>query len=298
MLLHSLMHIPAADLGHKTTRVVLLCDHRNEESVVPLIECLSWYEGVELHVVDSQSAEGLGGKPPTVIPPSWDRREMQSHSLGGEAPWHQCGPGRRMNGWSDIARELVTLVIVQEQPRRGFGKWWQTSMPERLANYVPVLSVPVTNHGPFDASVPFRWLVVLDGSPFAEDVLYPLRSLARWLPSDVSLLQPLEFAQLWNKRIAARQPSELACMGVSIADSIDYLRYMAEEKCAGLGARICCVSDEDSVSAVVRTIESGAVDGVAIGLSKRTRMARRFTCEFNELLLTRIKKPYLLARAS
>ena len=94
MLLHSLKHTPAADLGHKTTRVVLLCDHRNEESVVPLIECLSWYEGVELHVVDSQSAEGLGGKPPTVIPPSWDRREMQSRSLGAEALWYQCGPGR------------------------------------------------------------------------------------------------------------------------------------------------------------------------------------------------------------
>ena len=43
MLFHSLKHTPAADFGQKTTRVVLLCDHRNEKSVVPLIECLSWY---------------------------------------------------------------------------------------------------------------------------------------------------------------------------------------------------------------------------------------------------------------
>ena len=107
-------------------------------------------------------------------------------------------------------------------------------MSERLANYIPVLSVPVTSHGPFDASVHFRWLVVLDGSAFAEAILYPLRSITRWLPSDVSLLQPLEFAQLWNQRIAARQPSELARMGVSIADSNEYLRYIAEQKCAGL----------------------------------------------------------------
>src|SRR5689334_14160950 len=118
MLLHSLNRTPMADLGHKAKRVVLLCDHRNEESVVPLIECLSWYEGVELHVVDSQSAEGLGGKSPTVIPPSWDRREMQSRSLDAETLWCQCGPGRAHERVVRYSTRIgASLVIVQEEPR-------------------------------------------------------------------------------------------------------------------------------------------------------------------------------------
>jgi hypothetical protein len=280
----------------ETTKLVLLCDHGDERSVVSLIESLSWYRNVEFHVIDFQSAAGRGEKRLTVIPPSWDRDDMQEHSRAAEALWSRCGPNNtrdRVLGYS--ARIGASLIMVHEQPDSGWSRWWRSSLSEQLAKAIPVLSVPITDHSPFDPESAFRWLLVLDGSPSAEKALLVLRDVARWVPSQVSLLQPLDYAQLWKQRILRPECATRARGAVSMADSQDYLLAIAAQEGAGLVARVLCVADCDSLSAITRLIESDAVDGVALGLSRRSRLSRCLSGEFNEFVFRRMRKPYLLA---
>ena len=113
--------------------------------------------------------------------------------------------------------------------------------------------------------------------------------------SEVTAVQPLDYAQLWTQRIVGAPRDRR--IGVSVADSNDYLLRVAARSGAGLVTRVCSVAERNSLAAVRRMIDSSAVDGVAIGLSRRSRLSRCLTGEFSEWVLGRLKKPYLLTTA-
>jgi len=74
--------------------------------------------------------------------------------------------------------------------------WGAASLAERLAWHFPVLAIPAEGTAAaIDTGRQIRWLVPLDGSPTAEAILDALDSLANWLPTDITLLQPLEYAR-------------------------------------------------------------------------------------------------------
>jgi hypothetical protein len=143
-----------------------------------------------------------------------------------------------------------------------------------------------------------RWLVPLDGSPFAEAILGPLRSLAGWLPSDITLVQPLTVARLWSERVGRIRMASASRMGLSISDSFEYLSRLGERGFADSPTRICCLTDSDPVRSIVRLANSPAIDAVAIGLSKRWRITRMFAAELNEFLYRKVRKPVLLFGAT
>jgi hypothetical protein len=257
---------------------------------------------VELHVVEAASVNA--DKPPIVrlFPSSNGDMEERSKSAmrqNARTLWAKCGPGpvhERAIRYS--TRIGASLAIVEESTHHGLRRWWRPSLSESLSIHLPVLSVRPDYAPKLSASGRFQWLVVLDGSASAEAILQPLASIARWLPSDVTLVQPLEYAQVWRRRVASNQSATIAGMGVSIADSSDYLLNMALHVRPAICVRVCCISERNPESAVTRLADSAAVDGVAIGLSRRSRLTRWLAAEFNELIVGRLKKPSLLAIAS
>jgi hypothetical protein len=159
-----------------------------------------------------------------------------------------------------------------------------------------VLAVPTDEHAvSFETSHGrIRWLVPLDGSVYAEAILDPLSSLSGWIPSDITLVQPAEFARLWTSRITSSRLSGAPRMGPSISDSWDYLSRVAHSRFGDSPARVSSATDADSVSSIIRLANASAIDAVAIGLSNRWRITRYLAAEFNEPLLGRVNKPILL----
>jgi hypothetical protein len=285
------------------SRVVVLREHRADASLGAFVNELSSLANVELHIVDAaRSSERADDSISIVVRP---------HGIGGkrghskaadsqqaQSLWSKCGPGNVSERLSRYSTRIgANLAVIQEGLSPDRRRWWRPSAAERLAFRVPVLSVPATTHSVFDVWREFRWLVVLDGSPYAEAVLPPLQLMAHWLPADVTLAQPLIYAQLWRSRVAGGELATVTRLGVSIADSDDYLRRVAMQEGYAC-ARVCSVSDRNPAAALTRIIDSEAVDGVAIGISKRSRFMRRVTGEFNELILGKLKKPYLIATAA
>ena len=293
----------SATLTQSPARVVVLRDNRAGGSQGMLVNHLSALADLELHIVDlAQSKVDVTDSASIVLPsneiggrnePSKAEQSRHAQSL-----WSKCGPGSMHDRVIRYSTRIgARLAIIQEEPSRDRRRWWRPSTAERLAFQVPVLSVPNAAESAFDFSRQFRWLVVLDGSPYAEAVLRPLGTIARWLPSDFTLAQPLNYAQLWRGRVAGDQPAAVTRLGVSIADSGDYLTRVAARQDGGC-VRVLCVSDRNPEAALMRIMDSEAVDGVAIGVSRRSRFLRRLTGEFNELILGKLKKPYLLASAA
>lgn len=292
---------PSATLTQRPVRILVVRDQRAGGSLEPILNHLSSLANLELHIVESGLSRAPVIDSPTIVSPSYDltaRREdlRSAQSRSARALWFKCGPGNiheRLVRYS--ARIDASLVIVQGS--LGRTSWWRPSAAERLSFHVPVLSVAASTQPEFEISSRFRWLVVLDGSPYAEAALRPLRRIARWLPSEVTLVQPLEFAQLWARRVVSHQSVAMARLGVSIADAEDYLRRVSAQLGTGVPVRTCCLSERKSLSTVMRMIDSEAADGVAIGLSRQSKFLRRIEGEFNELIIGKLKKPYLLTTA-
>src|SRR5688572_8577533 len=268
-----------ATLTQSPARIVILRDHRANGSMRVLVNHLSSLTNLELHIVGS-APNGHGNEPASIVMPSNGIGGKYEHSEAAQsrhaqALWTKCGPGTAYEHVIRYSTRIgAKLAVIQEGLSSDRRNWWRPSAAERLSYQVPVLSVPATTHSAFDFSRRFRWLVVLDGSDYAEAVLRPLQLLARWLPTDVTLAQPLAHAQLWRTRVAGNQPPAVTRLGVSIADSGDYLLRMAAHQGAGVCVRVCSVSDRNPAAALMRMIDSDAVDGVAVGLSKRSRFIR------------------------
>jgi hypothetical protein len=116
----------------------------------------------------------------------------------------------------------------------------------------------------------------------------------QWAASDITLLQPLEFARFWRERVGRNHLGSVSEIGPSISDSSDYLARIAERGFANSPNRVCCATDSDVARSIVRLANSSAIDAVAIGLSNRWRMTRLLAAELNELLFRKVRKPVLL----
>ena len=266
----------------ESAKVVVVCEQVQDRSVQRLIDVLSSFPRLEPHVIELPSSE------------------CSRTVFGGaqaEAVWSATAPGEIHERIVRYCRRTAAnLVIVPESFKGQKRSWWRESLAEKLARYVSVLSLPnQTNYQQLIGSQrPVRWLVALDGSSAAEQILAPLGAMTSWLPSEVLLIQPLNYAQQWRNRVASHHPASIARMGVSIADSAEYLQRIAKRQLAGVSTRVCSVSGGNSAAALLRQVNSSAVDAVALGLSNQYRFTRRLTGEFNELIFNKVEKPRLL----
>jgi nucleotide-binding universal stress UspA family protein len=288
-------------LDSTSVRVLVYCERSADDSVLQFLSRLSTVRGLDIHIVGGSERQNSQNLTVRMLRPSRaiagrDNRHCLVESKSAQRLLAKCGPGNVHEILARYgARISASLVIVTQTPANLINRWWSASLAERLAYYIPVLAIPAHDSSAlFDIERRLRWLVPLDGSPYAEASLKPLRSVARWLPSDVTLLQPLAFARLWRDRIGGSLSASVAKMGPSISDSSDYLARMAELVFVNTPTRICCVTDPDPVRSILRLANSSAIDAVAIGLSKRWRLTRLLAAELNELLLRKVQKPVLL----
>lgn len=200
----------------ESAKVVVVCEQVQDRSAQQLIDILSSFQSLERHVIE--------------LPASESSRVV----LGGaeaEAVWNATSPGKTHERIARYCRRTAAnLVIVPESVKGQKRSWWRESLVEKLARYVSVLSLRnQTNYQQLIGSQRrIRWLVALDGSSAAEQILAPLRAIISWLPSEVLLIQPLSYAQQWRNRLASHRPASIARMGVSIADSTEYLQRIAK----------------------------------------------------------------------
>ena len=288
----------------KGIRLVVFCERPADASALEFLSGFAAVPAIEVHVV--VGSDRRGGQRPTVRVLRHDsgfsasgNRSTRIESAPAEELLSKCGPWNIHELLARYcARIDANLVIVKGAADRA-ATWGTASLAERLALHFPVLAIPAEgNAAPIDTGRRMRWLVPLDGSPSAEAIIDPLDSVANWLPSDISLLQPLEYARLWQRRVGGKQRASIARLGPSVLDSCEYLAGMAESRFAGSPTRVCCSTESNTVRSIVRLANSSAFDAVAIGLSNRWRITRLLAAELNGLLLHRVRKPVLLLQSS
>lgn len=283
-------------------RRVVFFEHPADASILGFLSGVAAVPAMEVHVV---GANRRNVQYPTVQVLRQDsglsnsgNRLARLDSQPAQDLLSRCGPG---NTHEVLARYCATigahLVIVKVAANRA-ATWGAASLAERLALHFPVLVIPAEgNAATIEAGRRMRWLVPLDGSPSAEAILDPLDSIAKWLPSEVTLFQPLEYARLWQRRVGRNQRASFARLGPSILDSSEYLAGLGESRFAGSPTRVCCSTESHAVGSIVRLANSPAFDAVAIGLSNRWRITRLLAAELNELLLRRVRKPVFLVQS-
>lgn len=286
----------------KGTRLVVYCERPADASSLEFLRGVPAVPEIDIHLVigsDRRSGQKL-----TVRVLRQDsgfnasgNRLTRIESKPAKELLSKCGPGNIHELLARYcARIDANLVILTGAAHRTVA--WGASLAERLAWHFPVLAIPTEGTAPaIDIGRRIRWLVPLDGSPSAEAILEPLDSLANWLPSDITLLQPLEYARLWQKRVGKKQPASIARLGPSISDSREYLAGIAGFRFANSPTRVGCTTEANTLRSIVRLANSSAFDAVAIGLSNRWRITRLLAAELNEPLLRRVRKPVLLLQS-
>jgi nucleotide-binding universal stress UspA family protein len=285
----------------KGMRLVVFCERPADASALDLLSGIPAVPEMELHVV--VGSDRRGGQRPTVrvlrhdsgfsaSGDRWARRETKA----AQDLLSRCGPGNTHEVLARYCAKIdANLVIVTAGAADRAAPWGPASLAERLSWHFPVLAIPAeSTAAAIETGRPIRWLVPLDGSPSAEAILDPLAFVAHWLPSDITLLQPLEYARLWQNRVVRKQPASIARLGPSILDSSEYLAGIAGSRFANSPTRVCCTTEADAVRSIIRLANSSAIDAVAMGLSNRWRITRMLAAELNEKLLRRVRKPILL----
>jgi nucleotide-binding universal stress UspA family protein len=286
-----------------SVRLVVFCERSADASVLDLLSGFPAVPEMEVHVV--VGSERSGAPRPTVrvlrrdsgLRPSGDGLG-RIESKAAQDLLSSCGPGNIHERLARYCARLDVNLVIVKVAANWASTWGTASLAERLAWHFPVLVTPAEGDAvTIDTGQRMRWLVPLDGSPSAEAILDPLDSIANWLPSEVTLFQPLEYARLWQRRIGRKQRASISRLGPAILDSSEYLAGVAESRFADSPTRVCCSTESDAVGSIVRLTNSPAFDAVAIGLSNRWRITRLLAAELNELLLRRVRKPVFLFRS-
>jgi nucleotide-binding universal stress UspA family protein len=284
--------------GSDFQRVVVYRAGSADESVLPFISRLPVAPKLNVHIISGSKRQNGTNLAVNVVPLRQDRGNLLDgvDSQIAQDLLAKCGPGNVPELLIRYSTRIAaSLVVMPAAPSNGFTGWWSTSLAERVSRYIPVLAIPAgVPLGPLDTQRRLRWLVPLDGSAAAEAVLEPLRSIASWLPSDITLLQPLQFASLWRSRVAKSRVAQQ--IGPSIADSWDYLSQIASIYNFASPTRACCTTDSDSVCSIGRLANGPGIDAVALGFSNRGRFTRLVAAELSELLHAKVRKPVLMFR--
>jgi hypothetical protein len=285
----------------KGMRLVVFSEQPADASILGFLSGAPAVPEIEMHVVVGSNRRN--GQNPTVRILRQDsglstsgNRLTRFDSKPAQDLLSRCGPGNTHEVLARYcARIDANLVVVTAGAADRAAPWGPASLAERLAWHFPVLAIPAEGTAAaIETGRPIRWLVPLDGSASAEAIVDPLACVANWLPSDITLLQPLEYARLWHNRVGRKQPVSIARLGPSILDSSEYLAGIAGSRFANSPTRVCCTTDADAVRSIVRLANSSAIDAVAMGLSNRWRITRLLAAELNEMLLRRVRKPILL----
>lgn len=279
-------------------QLVVYCEGAGDAALLRFLLRTALLSKCDIHVLSRARGSHEDELTMQVIPSVSRRGGFQvpfDETRTAEAILAKSGPGRVHELLARYSKRIgADLVIVPIPPNR--NRLWSSSIAERLARYIPVLAVPIESalEGDGFSSRPFRWLVPLEGSMVAETILGPLSSLTTWLPSEVTLIQPLDLASLWSDRVVGDHFSTSSSLSPSIWESNEYLLRCARHRFNNAQVRICCTTGSDALSSILHLADSSTFDAVAIGLSNRWRISRYLTAELNELVLRSVRKPVLL----
>lgn len=184
-----------ATVASDTIRVVIYCAGPSDHSALQFLARLPPHPALQVHVVSpSDYGQHLSVRvlsPLHAMQKKWPSKESKlAQALMGE-----CGAGDVADRLANYCTEIAaSLVIASASPTGTFRDWWSAPLAHRLACRIPVLSIPAGCESRILAKTerPIRWLVPLDGSPAAENILGHLHALSHWLPSELTLVRPLE----------------------------------------------------------------------------------------------------------
>jgi nucleotide-binding universal stress UspA family protein len=125
-----------------------------------------------------------------------------------------------------IAEQGADLVVMSTHGYGGLGRWLYGSVADQVIRQspVPIVLVPVTCDHVWEDPVPFRIMVPLDGSAFAEEVLDPVGKLASALKAELLLVGasgPLDYAY------ADSVPHMRGGFDAALRETRDYLESVA-----------------------------------------------------------------------
>jgi nucleotide-binding universal stress UspA family protein len=130
-------------------------------------------------------------------------------------------------GWAilEAAREKhPDLIVMSTHGRSGLGRWLYGSVADRVLRSaeVPIILVPPGAHDDWETAQPFKIVVPVDGSAFAEEAVEPATDLARGLGAEVRLVGAVDPPYYWvgPDAYAVYDPSAESAAARDYAESI------------------------------------------------------------------------------
>jgi nucleotide-binding universal stress UspA family protein len=202
------------------------------------------------------------------------------------------------------------LVVMTTHGRGSLSRLWLGSVADRMVRQttVPLLLVrpreeeaePVLHAGPP------HFLIPLDGSPLAEQVLGPAVSLGQPLGARYTLLQVISpVDRLVSEGTGCYLPGEVVVQelkrleGTMRAHAEDYLGRITKDLCArSLAVEARVVSQEEPAVAIGEFAQANAVGIIALATHGRGGFARLFLGSVADKVLRSSAIPLLVCRPS
>lgn len=194
-----------------------------------------------------------------------------------------------------VVEEGAELVVMSTHGHSGFGRWLYGSVADQVLRQapVPVVLISATCEHTWAADAPFRILIPLDGSRFAEEVLRPASDLATALRAELLLVGaagPVEYGY------ADSVPFMRAGFDSALQETRTYLEGVAEGLRAA-GHRVIVDAEMGRPGPVIDGIARRRhVDLVALATHGRSGLARMTLGSVASEVLHRTTVPLMVFR--
>lgn len=130
-------------------------------------------------------------------------------------------------GWAILeaaSEKQSDLIVMSTHGRGGLGRWLYGSVADRVLRSAeaPIILVPPGAHDDWETAQPFRIVVAVDGSAFAEEAIEPATELAQGLGAEVQLVCAVDPPYYWvgPDAYAVYDPSAESAAARDYAESI------------------------------------------------------------------------------
>jgi nucleotide-binding universal stress UspA family protein len=199
----------------------------------------------------------------------------------------------------EVRRQPIDLIVMATHRRAaGQGRWLWGSVTDEVLRHagVPVLVIPSASERPWSTDRVARILIPLDGSPYSEAILEPVRELLSALGGEALLLRVIppsvyQHVDGYEDLVAVPtgKPDDLAAP--------EQLERSAAHLCAsGHSVKTLIVEDDDPLAAIVATGHEAGVDAIALSTHGRGGFARLLMGSVATGILEQITVPTLLIR--
>ena len=201
-----------------------------------------------------------------------------------------------------VSTNDIDLVVMTTHGRGGFTRLWLGSVAHTLAHHI---TVPLLLIRPDETSPELtatrtlhHFLVPLDGSPLAEEVLEPTFELAKLMQADCTLLHVVEPLQLIGYSPTAAAVNLEAKVTESLQrDAEQYLGTLAQRLQAdGVPVHTRVVMDAQPAAGIVRVAGESGMDVIAMATHGRGGLSRMLIGSVADKVVRSAEMPILVYR--